>query len=99
MNTNDFLRLGIPLGEDTRRATDFVSQFVLSGGDKTKLEEELKVTAANPAPLSRIKNQNSQIKNWSVTPRYVPRDGSKLQNHQCLQALGRWYGSGPLRDP
>jgi len=41
--------LGIPLGEATRRATDFVSQFILSGGDKTKLEEELKAIVANQA--------------------------------------------------
>jgi len=33
MNTKDFLRLGVPLGEATRRATDFVAQFVLQGGD------------------------------------------------------------------
>jgi tRNA-splicing ligase RtcB (3'-phosphate/5'-hydroxy nucleic acid ligase) len=49
MNTKDFIRLGVPLGEATRRATDFVSQFILSGGDKTKLEEELKAIVTNPA--------------------------------------------------
>ena len=49
MNTKDFIRLGIPLGEATRRATDFVSQFILSGGDKTRLEEEVKAIVANPA--------------------------------------------------
>src|SRR5215471_6123616 len=49
MNTKDFIRLGIPLGEATRRATDFVSQFILSGGDKSKLEEELKAIVSNPA--------------------------------------------------
>src|SRR5215471_5578501 len=49
MNTKDFIRLGIPLGEATRRATDFVSRFILSGGDKTKLEEEVKAILANPA--------------------------------------------------
>ena len=49
MNTKDLIRLGIPLGEATRRATDFVAQFILSGGDKTKLEEELKAIVANPA--------------------------------------------------
>ncbi|MGA2853283.1 MAG: hypothetical protein ABSE90_04010 [Verrucomicrobiota bacterium] len=32
MNTKDFLRLGVPLGEATRRATDFVAQFILGGG-------------------------------------------------------------------
>jgi hypothetical protein len=31
MNTKDFLRLGVPLGEATRRATDFVAKFVLGG--------------------------------------------------------------------
>ena len=42
MNTKDFIRLGMPLGEATRRATDFVCQFILGGGDKTRLEEEVK---------------------------------------------------------
>jgi tRNA-splicing ligase RtcB len=49
MNAKDFIRLHIPLGEATRRATDFVSQFILRGGDKTKLEEELKAIVATPA--------------------------------------------------
>src|SRR5436305_8246144 len=49
MNTKDFIRLGIPLGEATRRATDFVAQFILGGGDKTRLEEELKAIVAIPA--------------------------------------------------
>jgi hypothetical protein len=33
MNTKYSLRLGVPLGEATRRATDFVAQYVLRGGD------------------------------------------------------------------
>ena len=49
MNAKDFLRLGVPLGEATRQATDFVSQFILNGGAKTKLEEGLKAIVANPA--------------------------------------------------
>lgn len=49
MNAKDFLRLGIPLGEATRRAADFVSRFILSGGDKTRLEEELRAIVADPA--------------------------------------------------
>src|SRR6516164_1186844 len=48
MNTKDFLRLGIPLGEATRRAIDFISKFILAGGDKTRLEEEVKAILANP---------------------------------------------------
>lgn len=49
MNAKDFLRLGVPLGEATRRATDFVAQFVLRGGDTSRLEEEIKAIVANPA--------------------------------------------------
>ncbi|MEO7677259.1 MAG: hypothetical protein ABIV39_10900 [Verrucomicrobiota bacterium] len=32
MNTKDFLRLGVPLSEATRPATDFISKFILGGG-------------------------------------------------------------------
>ena len=49
MNTKDFIRLGIPLGEATRRATDFISKFILAGGDKTRLEEEVKAVVAAPS--------------------------------------------------
>ncbi len=49
MNTKDFIRLGVPLGEATRRATDFVSKFILSGGDKSRLEEAVKAIIANPS--------------------------------------------------
>ena len=38
MNTKDFLRLGVPLGQATRRATDFISKFILGGG--TSIREE-----------------------------------------------------------
>jgi hypothetical protein len=49
INTKAYVLLGISLGEATRRATDFVSQFIHSGGDKTKLEGELKAIVPNPA--------------------------------------------------
>src|SRR5258706_8664110 len=52
MNTKDFLRLGVPLGEATRRATDFISRFILGGGDKTRLEAEVKAVVANPAAFT-----------------------------------------------
>jgi tRNA-splicing ligase RtcB len=48
MNTKDFLRLGVPLGEATRRATDFVARFILGGGDKSRLHEEVAAMVANP---------------------------------------------------
>jgi tRNA-splicing ligase RtcB len=49
MNAKDFLRMGVPLGEATRRATDFVAQYVLRGGDTAKLEDEIKAIVGNPA--------------------------------------------------
>src|SRR5436309_3116666 len=49
MNTKDFIRLGVPLGEATRRATDFISKFILAGGDKARLEEEVKAIVASPS--------------------------------------------------
>jgi tRNA-splicing ligase RtcB len=48
MKAKDFIRLGVPLGEATRRATGFVASFILAGGDKTRLEAELKAIIANP---------------------------------------------------
>ena len=53
MNTRDLLRLGVPLGEATRRATDFISQFILAGGDKKRLEDEVRAILANPTHGSR----------------------------------------------
>jgi tRNA-splicing ligase RtcB len=52
MNAKDFIRLGVPLGEATRRATDFVSKFILGGGDKTRLEEEVKAILSNPSAFT-----------------------------------------------
>jgi tRNA-splicing ligase RtcB len=49
MNTKDLIRLGVPLGEPQRRAVDFIAQFILRGGDKARLEEEIKAIVANPA--------------------------------------------------
>jgi hypothetical protein len=49
MNTKDFLQMGIPLGQATRRAMDFISRFILGGGDKSRLHEEVAAVVANPA--------------------------------------------------
>jgi tRNA-splicing ligase RtcB len=52
MKTKDLMRLGVPLGEATRRATDFISRFILGGGDKSRLEEEIKAIVASPAQFA-----------------------------------------------
>lgn len=48
MNSHDLIRLGVPRGAH-RRAIDFIAAFLLKGGDKHLLEEEIKVIVANPA--------------------------------------------------
>src|SRR5438067_25534 len=52
MNAKNLLRLGVPLGEPTRRAIDFISKFILGGGDKARLEEEVKAIIANPGAFT-----------------------------------------------
>jgi hypothetical protein len=37
VDTKDFLRLGVPLGETKCRATDFISKFILGGNGLRKL--------------------------------------------------------------
>jgi hypothetical protein len=49
MNTKDFLKLGVPLGGATRQATDFVAKFILGGGEKSLLREEVAAIAASPS--------------------------------------------------
>ncbi len=48
MNTKDLLHLGVPLGAAQRCATDFISKFILGGGDKTRLREEVAAIVRNP---------------------------------------------------
>jgi tRNA-splicing ligase RtcB len=52
MNTKDLLRLGVPLGQATRRATDFISKFILGGGNKSRLHEEVAAIVANPSAFA-----------------------------------------------
>jgi tRNA-splicing ligase RtcB len=52
MNTKHLLRLGVPLGEATRAALDFISRFCLAGGDKTRLEAEVLAVMKDPAAFA-----------------------------------------------
>ena len=52
MNTKDFLRMGVPLGQTTWLATDFVAKFILGGGDKSRLHEEVAAVVANPSAFT-----------------------------------------------
>ena len=67
MNTKDFLRLGVPLGQATRRATYFVSKFILGGGDKSRLHEEV---AAIVPPAGRARLPGARGPGFLFTSRY-----------------------------
>ena len=49
MNTKEIIRLGVPMGRATRQATDFISRYILAGGDKSRLQDEVTAVVANPA--------------------------------------------------
>lgn len=75
MKAQDLLRLGVPLGEPQRRALDFIAQYVLQGGNKGRIEEEIQAVVANPAlyaedPLR--KEFAKAIVNASPPPRKDP---------------------------
>ena len=48
MNSHDLIRLGVPRSAH-KRAIDFIAAFLLKGGDKHRLEEEIHAIVANPA--------------------------------------------------
>jgi tRNA-splicing ligase RtcB len=48
MNSYDLQRLGVPRSAH-RRAIDFITAYLLKGGDKTRLEQEIRSVLENPA--------------------------------------------------
>ncbi len=48
MNSHDLIRLGVPRNAH-RKAIDFIAAFLLKGGDKHRLEEEIRAVVASPA--------------------------------------------------
>ncbi len=48
MKGRDLIELGVPFGTPQRKAIDFISRFILSGGDKSRLREEIAVVVADP---------------------------------------------------
>src|SRR5689334_3112374 len=92
MNAKDFIRLGVPLGEATRRAADFIASYVLNGGDTQKLEEEVKAIVANPALFAEDplrKEFAKAIVNAPPPPRAVPvkyrQWGTGLEDEAVMQ--------------
>ena len=95
MNTKDLIRLGVPLGAASRRATDFVSKFILAGGDKTRLEEELKAVLANPSAFTEDSLRGELAKallNAPPPPRAEPikyRQWGEGLEHEAVMQMER----------
>src|SRR6267378_3942238 len=95
MNTKDFIRLGVPLGEATRRATDFVAQFILSGGEKTRLEKEVKTIIASPSAFTEDSLRGEFAKallNAPPSPRGEPvkyRQWGEGLEHEAVMQMER----------
>jgi tRNA-splicing ligase RtcB len=95
MNNKDFIRLGVPLGEATRRATDFISKFILAGGDKTCLEEEVKAIVANPSAFAEdsLRGEFAKaLRNAPPPPRAEPikyRQWGEGLEHEAVMQMER----------
>jgi tRNA-splicing ligase RtcB len=87
MNTKDFLRLGVPLGEATRRATDFVAKFILGGGDKSRLHEEVAAIVANPSSFVADELRRDFAKALLAAP--PPPRAEPVKYHQWGEGLDR----------
>jgi len=95
MNAKDLLRMGVPLGEATRRATDFTSKFILSGGNKSRLEEEVRAILANPSafPEDSLRGEFAKaILNAPPPPRSEPikyRQWGEGLEHEAVMQMER----------
>src|SRR5688572_10087627 len=92
MNTKDLIRIGVPLGEAQRRAIDFITQYVLKGGDKSRIEEEVKAIVASPALFAEDplrKDFAKAIVNAPPPPRATPvkyrQWGESLEGEAVMQ--------------
>jgi tRNA-splicing ligase RtcB len=48
MTSKDLLRLGVPPGTAMQRAVDFISAYCMSGGDRSRLPEEIEAIVHSP---------------------------------------------------
>src|SRR6185369_7914140 len=68
MKTKDLLELGVPLGKPQRRAVDFIASFLLKGGDKTRLSDEIRAIVANPAAFAEDPLRGELAKSLANAP-------------------------------
>ena len=52
MNTKDLIGMGVPPGESTRRAMEFIARYILKGLDKTQLAGDVEAVVRDPAAFA-----------------------------------------------
>ena len=77
MNAKDLIRFGVPLGEASRRAVDFITKFILGGGDKSRLAEEVSAIVAQPVAFV----------NDPTHPRFFGRDNDRMPSYGTEKSL------------
>jgi len=85
MNAKDLIRLGVPLGEPIRRATEFISKFILGGGDKSRLQDEVSALVANPSSFVDDPLRGEFAKSLLNAP--PPPRKSPIKYHQWGEGL------------
>ena len=85
MNTQDLIRLGVPPGEPTRRATDFISRYVLKGLDRSRLEEDVTAILHRPTEFEKDVLRGDFARALLRSPR--PVSPAKAQWHQWGSGL------------
>jgi hypothetical protein len=102
MNTKDFLRLGVPLGPAAYRATDFISKYILGGGDKSRLHEEVAAIVANPSAFVDDPLRGEFAKALISTPHPSPLPGRGGEGEDFaprrIPVKYRKWGEGLERD-
>ena len=53
MKPKDLMGLGVPIGEPLRHATDFLANYCLKGGDRTRLAQEIEAIVREPARFAQ----------------------------------------------
>ena len=48
MNAKELMQMGVPLGEPVQQAISFIADYVLAGGDKERIRDEVNAVLSNP---------------------------------------------------
>ena len=101
MKPKDLMGLGVPIGEPMRCATDFLANYCLKGGDRTRLAEEIEAIVREPARFTDDPLRGGLARALLTAPpslRTKPAPyrqwGGKVSN---MKRCGKWTTPAPCR--